>query len=150
MARGAPDDKIAVVEPTAHVLAIRVRYGETDQMGIVHHANYLLYAEEGRTSLMRDRGCSYAELEKRGFGLPVRRAELRFRSPALYEDELVVRTRVGRLGAASVVFESRIERAGDATHLADVTIELACVDLRGATRKPVMLPDDVRALLERP
>ena len=133
-----------------HETRLRVRYGETDQMGVVHHANYALYVEESRTNLMRERGCSYAELERRGFGLPVRRMEMRFRSPALYEEELVVRTRIGRVGAASVTFESEIHRAADDERIASVTVELACVDLRAKVRKPIALPDDLRALLESP
>jgi acyl-CoA thioester hydrolase len=131
-----------------HETRLRVRYGETDQMGVVHHANYALYVEEARTNLMRARGCSYAELERRGFGLPVRRLELRFRAPALYEEEIVVRTRVGKVGAASVTFESELYRAADEGHLASGMVELACVDLRSKDRKPVVMPDDLRALLQ--
>ncbi len=143
------------MDPVVHETRLRVRYGETDQMGVVHHANYALYVEESRTNLMRERGCSYAELERRGFGLPVRKMELRFRAPARYEEELVVRTHIGRVGAASVTFESQIwspgagrrdEKGGD-VHVASVTVELACVDLRSVDRKPVALPDDLRALL---
>jgi acyl-CoA thioester hydrolase len=133
-----------------HETRLRVRYGETDQMGVVHHGNYALYVEESRTNLMRERGCSYAELERRGFGLPVRRMEMRFRAPALYEDEIVVRTRIGRVGAASVTFESEIHRLQDEAHLASITVELACVSLRSQDRKPVVLPDDLRAMLENP
>jgi acyl-CoA thioester hydrolase len=133
-----------------HETRLRVRYGETDQMGVVHHANYALYVEESRTNLMRERGCSYGELERRGYGLPVRRMEMRFRAPARYEQEIVVRTRIGKVGAASVTFESEIHRAGDEVHLASITVELACVDLRSPERKPVVLPDDLRALLGGP
>jgi acyl-CoA thioester hydrolase len=143
------------MDPSVHETRLRVRYGETDQMGVVHHANYALYVEESRTTLMRERGCSYAELERRGFGLPVRKMEMRFRAPARYEEELVVRTRIGRIGAASVTFESEIWSAGDGpkatqgggVHVASITVELACVDLRSPDRKPVALPDDLRALL---
>jgi acyl-CoA thioester hydrolase len=130
-----------------HVLALRVRYGETDQMGVVHHANYALYVEESRTALMRDRGCSYAALERRGMGLPVRRFEARYRTPALYEDVLEVATTVGRLGAASVTFESEIRRPSDGVRIASITVELACIDLLDRARGPIPLPDDVRALL---
>jgi acyl-CoA thioester hydrolase len=130
-----------------HELRLRVRYGETDQMGVVHHANYALYVEESRTALMRERGCSYAELERRGIGLPVRRMELRYRAPALYEEELVVRTRVGRVRAASVTFESEIERPADGARIASVTVELACVDLHDRARGPIPLPADLRGLL---
>jgi acyl-CoA thioester hydrolase len=130
-----------------HESRLRVRYGETDQMGVVHHANYVLYIEESRTNLMRDRGCSYAELERRGFALPVRKLDIRYRASALYEDEIAVRTHVGRIGAASVSFVSEIFRLSDGAHLASASVELACIDLRSKERKPVVLPDDLRAML---
>ncbi len=133
-----------------HEHRLRVRYGETDQMGVVHHANYLLYAEESRTRLMADRGCSYADLERAGWGLPVRRVELRYRAPASYDDELAVRTHVGRVRAASVTFESEIVRVRDNEILANASVELACIRLRTEDRRPVPLPDDLRALLEAP
>lgn len=134
-------------DPAVHEHRLRVRYGETDQMAVVHHANYLLYVEESRTRLMAERGCSYAALERAGVGLPVRRAELRFRAPAVYEDELVVRTHVGKVGAASITFVSDIVREKDGKLLANATIELACIDLRNRERGPIPLPDAVRALL---
>ena len=136
------------METSAHEHRLRIRYSETDQMGVAHHANYVLYLEESRTELMRQRGCSYAELERRGFGLPVRKLDLRYRAPAVYEDEIVVKTRVGRVGAASVTFESEIHRTADGVHLASGVIELACVDLRSSERKPVVLPEELRALLD--
>jgi acyl-CoA thioester hydrolase len=116
-------------------------------MGVAHHANYLLYMEEGRTRLMAARGVSYAELERRGFGLPVRKAEVRFRAPAHYDEELLVRTRVGRVGAASVAFHYEIVRASDGVVCATGTTELACVRLDAADRRPQMLPDDVCEVL---
>src|SRR5215203_5845861 len=85
-----------------HEHRLRVRYAETDQMGVVHHANYLLYVEEARTRLMSERGCSYAELERAGWGLPVRRVEVRYRAPALYVEKLVVPTRVTLLPATTL------------------------------------------------
>lgn len=130
-----------------HVHRLRVRYGETDQMGVVHHANYVLYAEEARTELMRLHGCSYAQMERDGLALPVRSLHLRFRSPAHYEDELELRTHVARMRGASVTFQSEILRAVDSTHVASVEVELACVNMRSMPRKPVALPDDLRALL---
>ena len=134
---------------TSHETHIRVRYGETDQMGVVHHANYILYVEESRTNLMRDRGCSYAELERRGVGLPVRKIQFRYRTPALYEDEIVVKTTIGRVGAASVAFESEIYRVADGAHVASGTVELACIDLNKRERGPISLPPDLVALFER-
>jgi acyl-CoA thioester hydrolase len=125
-----------------------VRYAETDQMGVVHHANYLIYLEESRTRFMAELGCSYAELERSGWLLPVRRAELRYRAPAYYDEELIVRTKVGRLGGASLTFSSEVLRATDGAALASGEIELACIDARGSTRKPTLLPPELRAKLE--
>lgn len=116
-------------------------------MGVVHHRNYLVYFEESRTILMRDRGCSYAEMEKRGWALPVRSVALRFRAPAYYEDELCVRTRVGRVRAASLTFESEVVRVADGVLIATGEVELACVRKGGAERRPVPLPEDLLALL---
>lgn len=127
-----------------------VRYGETDQMGVVYHANYLVYFEEGRTRLMDALGLPYAELERRGFGLVVRKANLRFRAPARYAERLCVRTRIDRIGGASVSFEYGITRADDGLRLADGSTELACIDLRSPARPVCMLPDELRALLTPP
>ena len=79
---------------------LQVRYAETDQMGVVYHANYLVYMEEGRTRLMAARGCSYAEMERKGWALVVRKAALRFRAPSLYDEQLLVRTRITRVRGA--------------------------------------------------
>jgi len=125
-----------------------VRYGETDQMGVVHHANYLLYFEESRTALMAARGCSYAAVERSGWALPVRKAELRFRAPARFEDELVVRTWVEKLGPASVTFASEVWRDSDQTLIATGAVELACLDIRTSQRKLAMLPEDLRKALQ--
>ncbi len=127
---------------------LQVRYGETDQMGVVYHANYLVYFEEGRTRLMEALGLPYAELERRGFGLVVRKAGLRFRAPARYAEQLTVRTRIERIGGASVAFEYEVLRAADGLALAEGSTELACVDLRKEARPVCMLPEELRALLE--
>lgn len=124
-----------------------MRYGETDQMAVVHHANYLLYFEESRTRLMAERGCSYAALERSGIGLPVRRVELRYRAPAVYDDALVIRTHVGKVGAASITFVSEVRRESDDALLANGSVELACIDLRNRKRGPIPLPDELRGLL---
>lgn len=133
--------------PSPHRLKLQVRYGETDQMGVVHHSNYLAYFEEGRTRMMADLGCSYAGLEREGIGLPVRSVELRYRAPAHYEEELIVETRVLGMRAASVSFGYEIRRVEDDQLLVTGTSELACIRL-DETRKVVPLPDSLRALLE--
>jgi acyl-CoA thioester hydrolase len=130
-----------------HEHPLRVRYGETDQMGVVYHANYLVYMEEGRTRWMEARGCSYAELERQGWALVVRKAELRFRAPARYDEELLVRTAVERVGGASVRFVYEIVRRTDSVLLAEGMTELACVDRRDGGSRPAMLPEEVAARL---
>jgi acyl-CoA thioester hydrolase len=129
-----------------HETEVCVRYGETDQMGVVYHANYLVYMEEGRTRLMESLGLPYHALEQRGFGLVVRKAALRFRAPARYAETLAVRTWIGRVGGASILFEYEIRRRADGSVVAEGSTELACVDLRKPERPVCMLPDELRGL----
>jgi len=136
------------MEAPYHEHRLRVRYAETDQMGVVHHMNYLAYLEESRTHLMRDRGCSYAEMERKGWALPVRRVEMRYRAPAHYEEELAVQTRVGRIGNASITFQSEVVRPSDGVLIASGSVELACVRKDAAVRKPEALPAEILSLLE--
>jgi acyl-CoA thioester hydrolase len=134
--------------PTPHELRLRVRYSETDQMGIVHHASYLVYLEEGRTALMRELGFPYDDVERRGLGMAVRKVDLRYRQAARYGDEVVVRTWVERFRGASIRYAYEVLRASDRECLATGNAEVACVDLRGSFR-PTALPDDIRGALER-
>lgn len=134
--------------PKPHELVIRVRYSETDQMGIVHHASYLVYLEEGRTALMRDLGFPYDEVERRGLGMAVRKIDLRYRVAARYGDQVVVRTWVERFRGASILYAYELLRAEDRELLATGSAEVACLQLEGAFR-PVPIPDDIRAALER-
>jgi len=133
------------VPPFEH--EVEVRYGETDQMGVVYHANYLLYFEEGRTKLMASLGLPYAEVERRGCALAVRKAALRYRSPARYGETLVVRTWIEAVGGASIAFVYEIVRKAGGERVAEGSTELACVDLRSAARPVCMLPDELRAIL---
>ena len=126
---------------------VEVRYGDTDQMGVVYHANYLLYFEEGRTKLMAALGLPYAEVERRGCALSVRKAALRYRSPARYGETLVVRTWIEKVGGASISFVYDIVRKAGDERVAEGSTELACVDLRSAARPVCMLPEELRAAL---
>ena len=133
--------------PMAYLHRLKVRYGETDQMGVVHHANHLAYLEEARTEYMTALGVPYSTIEAAGIGLPVRRADLRYLAPAFYEDELEVEVQVERLRSASIRFGYRIQRPKDDVQLLEGTIELACIDL--GTRRPRHLPDELRVKLEQ-
>ena len=83
-------------------IQLRVRYSETDQMGVVYHSNYLNYLELSRVEWLRDLGFSYAELEKNGVLLPVVHASLNYRSPARYYDLLRIESRVSEMGGSSI------------------------------------------------
>jgi len=132
--------------PLPHELRLRVRYCESDQMGIVHHANYLVYMEEGRTALMRALGFPYEGVERRGLAMAVRKVELRYRSAARYGDEVLVRTTVERFRGASIQYGYEIARAEGGELLASGSTEVACVELEGL--RPAPLPDDIRGALE--
>jgi len=127
-----------------------VRYAETDQMGVAHHANFLLYLEDARTGMLRAHGLPYGELERRGVGLPVRHVEIRYRTPAFYEDVLLVHVWIEKYRSASMTFRYQIERedeGGGSTPIASATVELACVDL--SSRRPQVFPSDLVEFLER-
>lgn len=99
---------------------VRVRYAETDQMGIVHHSNYLVWFELGRSEFCRARGFSYKEMEEEADALlVVAEAYCRYKSPAFYEDELTIRTRLAEIRSRSIQFVYEVFRASDETLLAE-------------------------------
>ena len=96
---------------------IRVRYAETDQMGIVYHSNYLIWFEVGRAELFREVGLPYTLFEEQGLGLAVVEASCRYRRPALYDDDLIVVTKVEEFSSRKVTFTYQVLR--DNTLLAE-------------------------------
>jgi len=93
---------------------VRVRYAETDQMGIVHNANYLVWFEVGRSELCRAKGFSYKEMEEEEEALMVvAESYCRYKSPAYYEDVLTIRTKVGEVRSRSLRFYYEVHRASD-------------------------------------
>jgi acyl-CoA thioester hydrolase len=99
---------------------IRVRYAETDKMGIVHHSNYLVWFELGRSEFCRARGFSYKEMEEKDNALMVvAEVYCRYKSPAFYEDELTLRTKIAEVRSRSIRFVYEIYRAEDTTLLAE-------------------------------
>ncbi len=98
---------------------IRVRYAETDKMGIVHHANYYVWFELGRSDYCRARGFSYLEMEEKdGALMVVAESYCRYKSPAFYEDVLTIRTRIDTLKSRGLVFVYEIFRKSDEKILA--------------------------------
>lgn len=99
--------------PVYRSTKFRVRYAETDQMGVVYHANYLNWFEIGRTSLIRELGFSYRQLEEKGVLLPVTDASLSFKAPARYDDLIEVRTAIDELTPLRLNFRYEIVKVED-------------------------------------
>src|SRR5262249_11169807 len=93
-------------------IQIRVRYAETDRMGLLHHSNYLIYFEHGRTKLHRSRGLAYKDLEDQGFLLVLTKVEVRYRQPVYYDDLLPLRTIVERTTAVRIDHRYELLREG--------------------------------------
>lgn len=125
---------------------IRVRYAETDRMGVVYYANYLVWFEVGRTDLLRRSGWSYRDMESDGFALPVTEAHCAYRQSARYDDELDVRTTGVLLSPVRVRFDYQVLRATDLALLADGHTVHASLDPQG---KPRRLPERVLTIFSR-
>ena len=123
---------------------MRVRYAETDKMGVVYYANYFVWFEVGRTDLLRDAGWSYREMEAAGVALPVIEAHCDYRQSARYDDELEVRTVAALLSPVRVAFDYEVVRPADDTVIATGRTVHAALDPAG---RPCRLPEPVRALL---
>jgi acyl-CoA thioester hydrolase len=119
---------------------IRVRYAETDRMGLLHHANYLVYFEEGRTELLRTQGLTYRDIEDQGFYLVLTKVQVRYKSPAYYDDLLTLRTIVQR--TTLVKIEHRYELMRGDVLLAEGETTLGCVDAQGRVQP---LPETLRS-----
>ena len=112
-----------------HEIEIRVRYQETDPMGLLHHANYFTYFEMGRTELLRANGGNYRKMEQAGLFVVVVKAECRYLAPAHYDDLLTVRTSVTQVTPAKILHQYEVLR--DAQQLAVGQVTLAIVDRNG-------------------
>ena len=110
-------------------IQVRVRYAETDRMGLLHHANYLVYFEQARTELLRDCGQTYKDIEDAGYYLVLAKVEVKYRSPAHYDDLLTIRTTVTR--ASPIRLEHKYEVFREGAPIAEGTTTLACVDRAG-------------------
>lgn len=141
-----PRVRLAAVPPeltSRHTL--RVRFCETDLMGIVHHASYLAWFEEGRVEWLRQRGVSYLDWAKRGIHLPVVEAATRYRRPARFDDVIVIETGCAEASRISVRFQYRVWRGEEL--LAEGETLLACV---GDDLAPKRFPEDVTRVLASP
>lgn len=136
-----------MTQPHARTAAVefRVRYAETDQMGVVYHANYLVWCEVGRTDYIRRLGMPYAELERQGTKLAVSEASLRFHAPARYDDLVRVETTLAEVRSRTLTFTYRIVHAETGTRLVSATTTLVSLDANG---RPSAFPADFRARLD--
>ncbi len=124
---------------------IRVRYAETDQMGVAWHGQYFAWFEVGRTDFLRELGLTYKELEQQGLRLPVIEAQARYLRPAHYDDVLEIRTRLARMTGARVLFDYEVHRPGPGGPLAVGQTVHAAVFPDGRPRR---LPADLRQRLQ--
>ncbi len=113
---------------------LRVRYAETDQAGVVYHSNYLVWLEVGRVEWCRDYGFNYRDMEQEDAWLPVVEARVKYHSPARYDDEIIVRTRVTQLRTRTIKFAYEVLRAGDGRLLAEGETHHVVMNKQGRAR----------------
>lgn len=123
----------------------RVRYAETDRMGVVYHANYLVWCEVGRVEFMRALGSDYAALEARGTGLAVTDARVRYLAPARFDDPICVVTTLSGVRSRAVSFDYEITNADSGVRLATAHTDLVSIDRDG---RLMAIPADFRLALE--
>jgi acyl-CoA thioester hydrolase len=127
-----------------HEIRVRVRYADTDTMQVVYYANYFVWFETGRVELLRSRGLVYRDLEKMGSYIPVVEAAASYKAPARFDDELIVKTRIARMGNSSMRFENEVYKLPG--------MELLCTGhtvhvLVGADGKSREIPAEIRSKL---
>lgn len=125
-----------------HEIRLRVRYADTDTMRVVYYANYFVWFESGRVELLRSRGILYRDIEEMGIFIPVVEAQANYRASARFDDELIVRTSLAKIGETSVRFENEVYKLP--------TMELICTGhtvhvVVGKDGRPMRVPDEFRA-----
>ncbi|HKG90249.1 MAG TPA: thioesterase family protein [Gemmatimonadaceae bacterium] len=136
-----------ISKPAPVAVDLRVRYAETDQMGVVYHANYLVWCEIGRVEFIRALGTSYASLERSGVTLAVAEASVRYHAPARYDDLVRVETSLADVRSRTITFDYLISHAETRGRLATARTTLICLDSGG---RPSVMPDSLRAALGSP
>ena len=128
-----------------HQIQVRVRYSETDQMGVVYHGNYLPYFEIGRVEWLRNKGISYKSMEESGIGLPIVSLTLNYKKPARYDDLLNIKTTFKSQSSVKIEFECEITNEQNEL-LTTAYFLLVFVDLK--TGRPIPPPQYINELLE--
>lgn len=127
-----------------HEHRLRVRFEETDTMGVVYYGKFFVWMEVGRISLLRDIGLPYKQWEGRGFHIPVVQAHADYKASARFDDEILVKTRIGSVGNKSIKFENEIFMLPELKLLCTGHTVHALIDGSG---RAVPFPDDLRAKL---
>ncbi|MBQ5617543.1 MAG: acyl-CoA thioesterase [Alistipes sp.] len=124
---------------------IRVRYKDTDQMGIMHHSNYVVLYEQARTEWLRAMGLTYAEIERRGVMSPIIEVHSRYHYPAFYDEVLTVKVSIDEMPAARLIVASEVyNEAGKLINTGSVTLGF----MNSATRRPCRVPEWFTEALE--
>ena len=141
------ESRATALDPLYHDVEFRVRYAETDQMGVVYHTNYMIWCEVGRTDFIRARGMSYADMEREGVGLAVSEMSARFHAAARYDELIRVRTTLAEVRSRGITFDYLITRSVDGHRLVSARTALVSIDRTG---RPIALPTMVRSLFDQP
>ncbi|MFC6877833.1 acyl-CoA thioesterase [Flavobacterium myungsuense] len=128
-----------------HQIEVRVRYSETDQMGVVYHGNYIPYFEIGRVEWLRNKGVSYKSLEESGIALPIVSMTINYKKSARYDDLLVVKTKFKKHSTVKIEFDCEIWSEQNEL-LTTAAFILVFVDLK--TGRPTTPPDAIKSLLK--
>ncbi|MBX7205949.1 MAG: acyl-CoA thioesterase [Bacteroidia bacterium] len=128
-----------------HETKVRVRYGETDQMGVVYYGNYALYYETGRVEALRSLGMTYREMEESGVQMPVLEMHCRYLAPALYDEYLTIRTIIREMPAARITFDFEV-LSEQAQLINRGMVSLAFINT--ATNRPTRCPAKLAGLLK--
>jgi acyl-CoA thioester hydrolase len=127
-------------------LEVRVRYAEVDRMGVLHHSRMFVLLELARTEMLRRHGMSYRTMEDEGWFLVISRLACSFKSPAHYDDVLLIETKIVRMTHTRIDHAYRVVRQSNGELIAEAETALACVDRQGSVQR---IPDSLKALYEK-
>lgn len=129
-----------------HRVEVRVRYGETDQMGVVYHGSYVPYFEIGRVEWLRNKGVSYKALEESGVALPIVSMHLNYKKPARYDDLLFITTTLTKYSGVKIEFDCEI-RSESEELLTTAHFILVFLDIKNG--KPIVPPQFILEILDK-
>jgi len=128
-----------------HKVEVRVRYGETDQMGVVYHGSYVPYFEIGRVEWLRNKGVSYKTMEESGIALPIVSMHLNYKKPARYDDLLTIHTKLKKYSGVKIEFDCEIRNENQEL-LTTAHFILVFIDLK--TGKPTQPPEYILDIIK--